>query len=74
VSDQVRRRSATGSSASRRAAIDCGRFAANLDEMAQRVLTESFAALLRAAADRASYGLDIACFLEHDGAPVGLSL
>src|SRR6202162_3057767 len=45
--------------------IDCGRFAANLDEMAQRVLTEGFAARRRAAADRGKLrGLGIACFLE----------
>jgi len=45
--------------------IDCGRFAANLDEMAQRVLTESFAARRREAADRGKLrGLGIACFLE----------
>jgi carbon-monoxide dehydrogenase large subunit len=45
--------------------IDCGRFAANLDEMAQRVLTDGFAARRRAAADRGKLrGLGIACFLE----------
>jgi len=45
--------------------IDCGRFAANLDEMAQRVLTEGFAARRREAADRGRLrGLGIACFLE----------
>jgi len=45
--------------------IDCGRFAANLDEMAQRVLTEGFAARRRAAAERGKLrGLGIACFLE----------
>jgi carbon-monoxide dehydrogenase large subunit len=45
--------------------IDCGRFAANLDEMAQRVLTEGFAARRRAAADGGKLrGLGIACFLE----------
>jgi carbon-monoxide dehydrogenase large subunit len=45
--------------------IDCGRFAANLDEMAQRVLSEGFAARRRAAADRGKLrGLGIACFLE----------
>jgi carbon-monoxide dehydrogenase large subunit len=45
--------------------IDCGRFAANLDQMAQRVLTDGFAARRRAAADRGKLrGLGIACFLE----------
>src|SRR5436305_3142664 len=45
--------------------IDCGRFAANLDEMAQRVLTEGFAARRREAANRGKLrGLGIACFLE----------
>jgi carbon-monoxide dehydrogenase large subunit len=45
--------------------IDCGRFAANLDEMAQRVLTEGFAARRQAAAERGRLrGLGIACFLE----------
>jgi carbon-monoxide dehydrogenase large subunit len=45
--------------------IDCGRFAANLEEMAQRVLTEGFATRRRAAADGAKLrGLGIACFLE----------
>src|SRR5579864_4648669 len=45
--------------------IDCGRFAANLDEMAQLVLTEGFAARRREAADRGKLrGLGIACFLE----------
>jgi carbon-monoxide dehydrogenase large subunit len=45
--------------------IDCGRFAANLAEMAQRVLTGGFAARRRAAADRGKLrGLGIACFLE----------
>src|SRR5205814_2675148 len=45
--------------------IDCGRFAANLDEMAQRVLTEGFAARRREAAERGKLrGLGIACFLE----------
>jgi carbon-monoxide dehydrogenase large subunit len=45
--------------------IDCGRFAANLDEMAQRALTEGFAARRREAADRGKLrGLGIACFLE----------
>jgi carbon-monoxide dehydrogenase large subunit len=46
-------------------AIDCGRFAANLEEMAQRVLTEGFAARRQAAAQRGRLrGLGIACFLE----------
>jgi aerobic carbon-monoxide dehydrogenase large subunit len=45
--------------------IDCGRFAANLDEMAQRVLTDGFAARRRAAAERGRLrGRGIACFLE----------
>jgi len=45
--------------------IDCGRFAANLDEMAQRLLTDGFVARRRAAADRGKLrGLGIACFLE----------
>ena len=45
--------------------IDCGRFAANLDEMAQRLLTDGFAARRRAAAERGRLrGLGIACFLE----------
>ncbi len=45
--------------------IDCGRFAANLDEMAQRVLTGGFAARRREAAIRGKLrGLGIACFLE----------
>src|SRR5438445_8535950 len=45
--------------------IDCGRFADNLDEMAQLVLTEGFAARRREAADRGKLrGLGIACFLE----------
>jgi len=45
--------------------IDCGRFAANLDEMAQRVLADGLNARRQAAAERARLrGLDIACFLE----------
>src|SRR5580700_11286786 len=45
--------------------IDCGRFAANLDEMAQRDLTGGFADRRREAADRGRLrGLGIACFLE----------
>src|SRR6202140_1341935 len=45
--------------------IDCGRFAANLDEMAERVLTEGFAARRREAEERGKLrGLGIACFLE----------
>jgi carbon-monoxide dehydrogenase large subunit len=45
--------------------IDCGRFGANLDEIAQRVLTEGFAARRRAAADRGKLrGLGVSCFLE----------
>jgi aerobic carbon-monoxide dehydrogenase large subunit len=51
--------------------IDSGRFAANLEEMAQWVLTEGFAARRQAAADRGKLrGLGIACFLETSrGAP-----
>jgi len=45
--------------------IDSGRFAGNLDEMAERVLTEGFAARRQAAADRGKLrGIGIACFLE----------
>jgi aerobic carbon-monoxide dehydrogenase large subunit len=45
--------------------IDCGRFAANLDEMARRVLSEGFAARRQEAAARGRLrGLGIACFLE----------
>jgi carbon-monoxide dehydrogenase large subunit len=45
--------------------IDCGRFAANLDEMAERVLTGGFAARRGQAAERGRLrGLGIACFLE----------
>jgi aerobic carbon-monoxide dehydrogenase large subunit len=45
--------------------IDCGRFAANLDEMAQRVLSEGFADRRRATAERGRLrGLGVACFLE----------
>jgi aerobic carbon-monoxide dehydrogenase large subunit len=45
--------------------IDCGRCAANLDEMAQRVLADGFAARRQAAAERGRLrGLGIACFLE----------
>jgi aerobic carbon-monoxide dehydrogenase large subunit len=45
--------------------IDCGRFAANLDEMAQRVLTEGFAERRLAAVEHGRLrGLGIACFLE----------
>src|ERR1051326_1398281 len=45
--------------------IDCGRFAANLDEMAGRVLSEGFAGRRQEAADRGKLrGLGIACFLE----------
>ena len=45
--------------------IDCGRFAANLDEMVQRVLAEGFASRRRASAERGRLrGLGIACFLE----------
>ena len=46
-------------------AIDCGRFAENLEEMAQRLLAEGFTARRRAAAKRDRLrGLGIACFLE----------
>jgi carbon-monoxide dehydrogenase large subunit len=45
--------------------IDCGRFAANLDEMAQRLLADGFAARREASAERDRLrGLGIACFLE----------
>jgi carbon-monoxide dehydrogenase large subunit len=45
--------------------IDCGRFAANLDEMAQRVRAGGFAAGRQAAAERGRLrGLGIGCFLE----------
>jgi aerobic carbon-monoxide dehydrogenase large subunit len=45
--------------------IDCGRFAANLDEMAQRLLADGFNARQQAAAQRGRLrGLGIACFLE----------
>jgi aerobic carbon-monoxide dehydrogenase large subunit len=45
--------------------IDCGRFAANLDEMAQRLLADDFATRRRAATERGRLrGLGIACFLE----------
>jgi carbon-monoxide dehydrogenase large subunit len=45
--------------------IDCGRFAANLDELAQRLLGDGYAARRRAAAARGRlYGRGIACFLE----------
>jgi carbon-monoxide dehydrogenase large subunit len=45
--------------------IDCGRFSDNLDEMAQRILTEGFAARRETAAQRGRLrGLGIACFLE----------
>ncbi len=45
--------------------IDCGRFAANLGEMAQRIRDDGFAERRRAAAERGRLrGLGIACFLE----------
>jgi len=45
--------------------IDCGRFAANLEEMAQRIRDGGFAERRRAAAERGRLrGLGIACFLE----------
>jgi aerobic carbon-monoxide dehydrogenase large subunit len=45
--------------------IDCGRFEANLDEMAQRLLRDGFAARRQEAAERGRLrGLGIACFLE----------
>ncbi len=51
--------------------MDCGRFAANLDEMTQRLLTGGFAARRQEAAERGRLrGLGIACFLETSrGAP-----
>ena len=48
-----------------RITIDCGRFAANLDEMAQRLLADGFAERRGAATERCRLrGLGIACFLE----------
>jgi carbon-monoxide dehydrogenase large subunit len=45
--------------------IDCGRFAANLDEMAQRLSVDGFAARREASAQRGRLrGVGIACFLE----------
>jgi carbon-monoxide dehydrogenase large subunit len=45
--------------------IDCGRFAANLDEMARRLLADGFAARRQEAVERGRLrGLGIACFLE----------
>jgi aerobic carbon-monoxide dehydrogenase large subunit len=45
--------------------IDCGRVAANLDEMAQRVRADGFAARRQTAAERRRLrGLGIGCFLE----------
>ncbi|MGA7862696.1 MAG: xanthine dehydrogenase family protein molybdopterin-binding subunit, partial [Stellaceae bacterium] len=45
--------------------IDCGRFSANLEQTARRVLTEGFGARRLAAAERDRLrGLGIACFLE----------
>src|SRR4051812_13125521 len=45
--------------------IDCGRFAANLDEMVRRVLREGVAARRQEAAERGRLrGFGIACFLE----------
>jgi carbon-monoxide dehydrogenase large subunit len=45
--------------------IDCGRFAANLGEMAQRIRHDGFAERRRAAAERGRLrGLGVACFLE----------
>ena len=45
--------------------IDCGRFAANLEDMARRLLTDGFAARRQAAAEGGRLrGLGIACFLE----------
>jgi carbon-monoxide dehydrogenase large subunit len=45
--------------------IDCGRFAANLDEIARRLPVDGFAARRREAAERGRLrGLGIACFLE----------
>src|ERR1051325_6049256 len=46
-------------------AIDCGRFEANLEEMAQHILTQGFSSGRRDAAERGKLrGLGIACFLE----------
>ena len=45
--------------------IDCGRFAANLDDMATRLLTDDFEARREEAAERGKLrGLGLACFLE----------
>src|SRR6266404_9596632 len=45
--------------------IDCGRFAANLDEMTQRLSEDGFAARREASVERGRLrGLGIACFLE----------
>jgi aerobic carbon-monoxide dehydrogenase large subunit len=45
--------------------IDCGRFAANLDEMAQRVAVDGFAERRREAVQRGRLrGLGMSCFLE----------
>jgi carbon-monoxide dehydrogenase large subunit len=45
--------------------IDCGRFATNLDEMADRIATSGFGERRREAASRGRLrGLGIACFLE----------
>jgi aerobic carbon-monoxide dehydrogenase large subunit len=45
--------------------IDCARFAANLDDLAERLLSEGFAARRQAAAEQGRLrGLGIACFLE----------
>jgi carbon-monoxide dehydrogenase large subunit len=45
--------------------IDCGRFAANLDDMAERVLSGGFAERRRQAASLGKLrGLGVACFLE----------
>ena len=45
--------------------IDCGRFTANLEDMAQRLLRDGFAARRQVAAEHGRLrGLGIACFLE----------
>jgi carbon-monoxide dehydrogenase large subunit len=52
--------------------IDCGRFAANLDEMAQRLLADGFAARRHEAAERGKLrGLGIGCFLETSRGTTG---
>jgi aerobic carbon-monoxide dehydrogenase large subunit len=52
--------------------IDSGQFGANLDKMAQHILTDGFAARRRAAVERGRLrGLGIACFLETSRGTAG---